>query len=123
MENTETMGQPEMFSATQIQQAKEMVESWREEAMNPVAIEELSAYLDFDILEREHVIEFLRSWTNKYLDSAISSLITSPRLIKTNQDMILELEKALETMSEDDFAYEDIKATRMATINQIKTIK
>jgi hypothetical protein len=29
----------------------------------------------------------------------------------------------LETMSEDDFAYEDIKATRMATINQIKTIK
>jgi hypothetical protein len=44
-------------------------------------------------------------------------------MIKTNQETIIELEKALENMKESDEWYADLRASRMATINQIKTYK
>lgn len=115
--------QQEQFTEEQIQQARDIVESRREEAMSELKKEFIKDYADMELLEIEHVIEYLRKWTEKYLDSIVNTTISFPRMIKTNQETIIELEKALENMKESDEWYADLRASRMATINQIKTYK
>jgi formate dehydrogenase maturation protein FdhE len=94
--------QQEQFTEEQIQQARDIVESRREEAMSELKKEFIKDYADMELLEIEHVIEYLRKWTEKYLDSIVNTTISFPRMIKTNQETIIELEKALENMKESD---------------------
>jgi len=112
-----------VYTPEQIQIAKDMVESWREEAMKEVNIEQLKDFVNIWVLFKEDVISYMKEWTFKYLWSIITAVVTTPRLIKTNQEVILDLEKAISLTPEDAPEYNDLKATRMWTINQIKTFK
>jgi len=107
-----------------IDKAQDLVDSRRDEAMQEVTLWDLKSVINFDILEKDHVIEYLKSWESKYLDSIITANITLPKLIKTNQDTLLEIEAIMEKLEDKDSEeYIAMKASRMETINQIKSTK
>lgn len=107
-----------------IQKAQDLVNSWREDAMKEVPVWNIKDFINFSILEKEHVIEYLKSREAKYLDSIITATITNPKLIKTNQETLLEIEAAMDSIDDKNSdEYIGFKATRMETINQIKSIK
>jgi hypothetical protein len=115
--------QEEQFTPEQIQKAKDIVESWRDEAMQDLKDEFIKDYADMELLDKSHVVDYLKKRTEKYLDSIVNTTVSFPRMIKTNQEAIVSFEETLSKITEDDVAYEDIKASRMAAINQIKTYK
>jgi len=51
---------PPEYSPEQIQKAKDTVESWREEAMQPVAVEHIKDFINLAILNKEHIISYLK---------------------------------------------------------------
>ena len=111
------------LTAEELQKAQDLVDSRREDAMKDVVIGDIKSFINFDILEREHVIEYLKSWEAKYLDSIVNATITLPKLIKTNQETLLEIEKAMDSIeNKNSEEYIGFKATRMETINQIRSI-
>lgn len=124
MTNTEER----VYTEEEIAAAKEYIEKKREEVWVAVPASNIADHANLWLFvmfgdQCADVIEFRRKRTQKYMDALVSVSITNPAIIKVNQDVLVDIEKQLEWMPEDHENYEALRANRLATINQIYTLK